>query len=691
MGRWSVVLAAAAALGVLAVGASAGAGGRAEDDAGLSLSCRLPARGDAPALRSAHLRMLSDDVLQVEAEYDREIPAVPKSTLIFVWAFDLDCDAATGRPFDDIGAECFVRVAFYPRPSHNPAWMGTMDWLAERGGRPPSGYLAPVAVHIDGRRIAARVPMANLGGARTVRWGADSCGMHATAAGSVRLSAPSAQAGRVAAAYLGPLTVALRNGDAAAEARLLLYDGAGAELPAAGHTVRLWSSNAEAGLTLEGLRIAATPGRWGRATVTARVDGVVSNPVEVCAGRAEVWPAVVHLSPASGMTGRVTAALRDAWERPIPLAGHAVEYRAANAEVATVDHEGQVAARPGDAFTTVDAWIDGHAAYSWACVRVLPRAAAPAILPLAGRHSTLWMPAAVTINPAFGPIEAMYRRYQLPHVADVVYALQAELTGQAGWGGAAANLTALGAESEANVVCGLSGNPALLGFLVPLPHPSVQVIQLDNGEPHWGIWFHEMAHGMNPLPPWVQGMMEKFAGASAGRYGEAMTTFLKSWAMHAITGDPARYGVGDSVRRAMAGDSYAALAFDRRVFGRDLERYIAGGARFENLDANVFDGILFALSDRYGWGWLPRFYDAFRFPDALRRDMVKDDADLATLMCAGISAAIGQDLRETFRRRWGFPVQDAHYEWVKPLLDRQLTVGARFRALCRPVSPPAAP
>jgi hypothetical protein len=91
---------------------------------------------------------------------------------------------------------------------------------------------------------------------------------------------------------------------------------------------------------------------------------------------------------------------------------------------------------------------------------------------------------------------------------------------------------------------------------------------------------------------------------------------------------------------------------------------------FSTINADIIDGIFIYLAENsslnnFGWEVYPRFYKAF-LPSSYNITMSERKGD--TFFVAALSAATEDDLRFLFRDKWNFPIDDAYYNEIYPIL-----------------------
>lgn len=214
-----------------------------------------------------------------------------------------------------------------------------------------------------------------------------------------------------------------------------------------------------------------------------------------------------------------------------------------------------------------------------------------------------------------------------------------------------------------------SGNPVLVG-------PSMW-----QGERAWFIFFHELGHNytlastrFNQLYPGLGYI------STGGDYWNFGTNFIEAWAslvgLYAIRElftDQQSYQLSNVCRTDL-----------ENVFNKaktSLTSY-EENPDFSMLTPDLLDGIVLNLADSFGYEIIPRFFKVLQ-PANESWDVLNDidpvtDYDRAktismTVTCCAFSVAAGVDLREKFKTKWDFPIDDDLYESIRPEVESMIT------------------
>lgn len=680
LGAWGVALAAAALLG-------ARPGSPAQPTAGPPIISQLT---DAPDTQTGSLDVVGAAIAQVGPEslqlsmrLREPVPLNPGpgSGVTYIWRLDTDRNPQTGQPGSRVGSEYNVRVAF-----HQGEWGGHVDNL--RPNAPGGGQCA---VFVSGASVTLRLSLNQIGGAAAFNWDAasfaESGGRHvpgdsADGAATTTLAPAGTAPGAFPQIYLAPSFVRLAEGRASAPLTAVAYNASGERQPLGGRRVEYFVTRPSA-VVATATGVAATASGFGPARVIARVDGILSEPAGVSVGSVGLLPPVLHLSLPGNPTGRVAIQLRSARGQSMPLTGRSVKFESLEPTVVTISAAGTVTGRQPRRHGPVGAIVDGVHSANNCLVKVLDRGfSMPAPRAFAGKYVTFWLPPDFSIIPSKETLAQMMEKYDGIGTADAVYQLQEELTGCLPSRGGRQHITAVGGEDEASRVCGVSGNPFLIGL--NLADPARNCIQLHpNGEPHFGVWFHEMGHNATLASRSFNEALGPGLGLdlpSSITFVEGLATLAGLYAKQRLLTGPGHFGLREATLACLRDPNvYGSQSFDRRIQVADLEKYEKAGARYTSIDANILDGMLFILAEKHGWEPFPRFFDALLPPDEPPPLVVDTEAKRATFFVAAMSNAFQRDLRPEFAKRWGFPVDDGLYQQLLPVVRRRAERGRLLR------------
>ncbi len=227
----------------------------------------------------------------------------------------------------------------------------------------------------------------------------------------------------------------------------------------------------------------------------------------------------------------------------------------------------------------------------------------------------------------------------------------------------------VGHQSEGLVMCGGAGNPNIFGTDVDkVFHNSCLIIAYENpadASPQWFVYFHEIGHNFTAC-------FDRFRDFALEHdaYLEGLASLAGFYAFEKILNNASTYGLSNKIVTSLQQD-----------YGRDtrflsaLDAYVAAGADYQTMDADIVDGILIKLEEDYGLSFWYRFFSVF-LPayETLEVDLTTD-AEVATYFVAACSAAARTDLRTRFRDVWGFPINDGFYNQIYPAV--QIAVAQR--------------
>jgi hypothetical protein len=156
-------------------------------------------------------------------------------------------------------------------------------------------------------------------------------------------------------------------------------------------------------------------------------------------------------------------------------------------------------------------------------------------------------------------------------------------------------------------------------------------------------------------------------------FNEAFATLFALYAQQRILKAPDHFGLNASFVEGLTREGWGTSISDRRHYFVDIRlgEYLEAGARYpEQMNADVMEGILTLLGEKYGWDMYRRFFSIFYPPDEPWSFASQNETERATLFAAAISAAAQADARPMFRG-WGFPLDQALYDRLLPDLTRR--------------------
>lgn len=214
-----------------------------------------------------------------------------------------------------------------------------------------------------------------------------------------------------------------------------------------------------------------------------------------------------------------------------------------------------------------------------------------------------------------------------------------------------------------------SGNPILVG-------PSMW-----QNEPNWFIFFHELGHNYTLASTRFNQLYPGLGYISVGGdYWNFGTNFIEAWAsivglyaMRELFTDQQSYQLGNVCRSDL-----------ENVFNKaktSLTSY-EESPDFSMLTPDLLDGIVLNLADSYGYEIIPRFFKVLQPADE-SWDVLNDidpvsDYESAktismTVTCCAFSVAAGVDLRDKFKTKWDFPIDEDLYESIQPEIETMIT------------------
>lgn len=368
-----------------------------------------------------------------------------------------------------------------------------------------------------------------------------------------------------------------------------------------------------------------------------------------------VFPYNLHLI--NGQTSSLPLQLRGSDGTPL---SDPVTFTPTDKTLVSVAASGYVTALRQEADNEIGAWInadwDGQPVANSCVARVLPKDYGIHFIDSTGEHTVLHYPAAIKGEN----LDELVQDYQIPTVNEYAYRVEQELIGTRPFGGCRQVFEVDLGVSEANRVCGISGNPIRLGwniegnewqncFLVPFLAPR---------SPQWGVFYHELGHNFT----WSSGTFAE--GVAIGPYTEGLATAIELAAIHRILANPAAYPVQEETRFSM-----------QYIYDRDTDQYrtafqgwLDGGADFSVLNPDIVDGLWL----HHAGGNLERFASRFFMPldtdwiDSLSGILcgIDSEAKKHTFFAALVSAAAGEDLSSTFSDVYHYPVDQALFSSI---------------------------
>lgn len=235
---------------------------------------------------------------------------------------------------------------------------------------------------------------------------------------------------------------------------------------------------------------------------------------------------------------------------------------------------------------------------------------------------------------------------------DLAYSLQKELTGTTPFEGAR-----YGILYDPQILFCHSGNPVHIG----------KGAWAENDFP-WDLVLHEMGHDFQTgtLVRWnLITIHPEDPQPFYPAFTEGMATLAAFYVDHRATTHPGHLGLIEANYSAL----HDRMERNAKQYRTALRVYTESGCPVERITADVVDGMMLEVADRYGWAVFPRFFKAFQEVPETQEVFEKGDSASKRLavIAAALSAAAGEDLVGQFER-WGFRLDKEFAAWATPLL-----------------------
>ena len=366
----------------------------------------------------------------------------------------------------------------------------------------------------------------------------------------------------------------------------------------------------------------------------------------------ELLPPLFMLSPSGPTSGQLEVILRDQAGNVLDNADYHLTFSINGTNVATVDASGVVTvhATPVDFWDTpyVFAAADGVGSFNASVVRSTATDFGLQHQVYAAEHVAFYLPP--TIDGV--DLDSITRSFQVVEATDLAYEIERTFIGTTTFGGNRQYLV-LDVANDGTEPCGLSGNPVRLGWVLGQPeHNSCYIVNDPSRRaPQWFVMWHEIGHNFTLHSAGFGDFVNAY-GPKVGTYVEGLASLgaMASWkVMESCTP-----GISNFARN----DIVAHLGGYGQVFRSHLATYQGQGADYDNIDANILDGILLDLHDDFGTkAWFDFFSCFLPQTDALPCSIATRE-EQATFFVAAFSASAGQDLRARFADRYGFPIDN---------------------------------
>lgn len=207
-------------------------------------------------------------------------------------------------------------------------------------------------------------------------------------------------------------------------------------------------------------------------------------------------------------------------------------------------------------------------------------------------------------------------------------------------------------------------------------------------QPAWFIFFHELGHNFTL----ASSRFEKLypgggyvpAGGDDWHFGtdfdEAWATMVGLSAIHELTTNAGQYGITASARQ----DLEQQLANTRAAFLTALQKYELLPDH-SHLYPDLVDGIFLTIADSLGYDVIPRWFKMLKPPNApwSRLNGINPGVDYdgskitaMTITACGFSVAARTELKDVFRTRWDFPIDDVLYAQIKPEVEQMINASS---------------
>jgi hypothetical protein len=385
--------------------------------------------------------------------------------------------------------------------------------------------------------------------------------------------------------------------------------------------------------------------------------------------RIEVFPPLLCLSPTGQSMGQLSVLLYDEYGLQLPADRYTVQFRSSDPALASVDSAGMVSVQPGSTECDRPAWISAAVEGLESVNQVLIRGM-NGPLPTRHRlwsqdHIVLYMP----LETAGSDLERFVDSIRAADLMEEVYRNQKSLSGTVIYQDGTQYLVVDGENCTNPIPC-KTGNPIRLNWQPGLVPPAGTGTQGTNpSRISWVRVFHDMGH--NFLVPSVT-FQQVTATSSPNHntaYSEALATAEAIWSRYRLIrcGGRLEQPIRETIER-----EYTLREQDCRDH---LAAYIANGAAYDLLDADILAGILYELHDEFGNKvWFDLFSTLLPEQETFPVEIATPQQQAAWFVAA-LSASTGQDLRERFEIRYGFAIDPE--VWRAALLAAQKRIAAR--------------
>lgn len=320
-----------------------------------------------------------------------------------------------------------------------------------------------------------------------------------------------------------------------------------------------------------------------------------------------------------------------------------------DASLISVSSSGEVTALRQEAPNEIGTWafarVDDKPVANGSVVRVLSQNYGIPFTQVQTANTVLHYP---TSAPNFaGDLPQFVQDHEIGTVNEYAYQIERELLPSLNFLDGCRQVFAVDfGEGEASRVCGLSGNPVRLGWNI-----TGEPFQNCFSGPHWFVFYHELGHNITFESP-------TFGQVFGGRidYTEGMASIPSLAVLQRILSYPGMYPLGQSAVDSLQNEFDSVV----NLFQNSYDDWIAGGAVFEQLDANILDHIW--LRHQNSTEYARRFHRPMDSDVAIQQCPVWSEAvqlgDIGayTYFAALVSAAANEDLSATFTDVYHFPL-----------------------------------
>jgi hypothetical protein len=203
-------------------------------------------------------------------------------------------------------------------------------------------------------------------------------------------------------------------------------------------------------------------------------------------------------------------------------------------------------------------------------------------------------------------------------------------------------------------------------------------------DPCWFVFFHELGHNFTLAAMRFNQLYPGLGYISVGgdywdfgtNFGEAWASMVGLYAMRELFTESRQYQLSGDC----AGNLEQVFNGMKSSFIGKLHNY-EGSPDFSTLYPDLLDGIFLALADSFGYDIIPRWFKILQPPNApwSRLNTINPSTDYdsskitaMTITACAFSVAAKVELRDLFRTRWDFPINDVLYNQIKPEIDQMI-------------------